>query len=196
MPTNADLARYCYYLPQVLDSKQLEKPLIEDKNLSDLYDKYVAEYQATVTANKQGLADNIHYLDMTDVVPEDILQTILDKYKGKTILIDIWATWCGPCKLGHEKMKPLKEELSDKDIVYVYLTSPTSNYEEWKKYIADISGEHYFLTQEQLDGIFQQLNKNSYPTYAIFAPNGEKTTSFSGFNLEAIRKALEKAFNK
>ena len=37
---NADLARYCYYLPQVLDSKQLEKPLIEDKNLSDIYDTH------------------------------------------------------------------------------------------------------------------------------------------------------------
>ena len=194
---NADLARYCYYLPQVLDSKQLAKPLIEDKNLSDLYDKYVAEYQATVAANKQGLADNIHYLDMTEVAPENTLQTILDRYKGKTILIDIWATWCGPCKFGHEKMKTLKEELSDKDIVYVYLTSPTSNYEEWKKYIADISGEHYFLTQEQLDGIFQQLNKNSYPTYAVFSPDGEKIATLGGFrNVEVIRDALEKAFNK
>ena len=193
---NADLARYCYYLPQVLDSKQLEKPLIEDKNLSDLYDKYVAEYQATVTANKQGLADNIHYLDMTDVASEDILQIILDKHKGKTILIDIWATWCGPCKLGHEKMKPLKEELSGKDIVYIYLTSPTSDYDTWKDYITDISGEHYFLTQEQLEAIFKQLQAHGYPTYAFFAPNGERITSFSGFSLEAIREALEKALNK
>ena len=193
---NADLARYCYYLPQVLDSKQLEKPLIEDKNLSDLYDKYVAEYQATVTANKQGLAADIHYLDMTDVAPEDILQTILDKHKGKVILIDIWATWCGPCMLGHEKMKPLKEELSGKDIVYIYFTSSTSDYDKWKDYITDISGEHYFLTQEQLEAIFKQLQANGYPTYAFFAPNGERTSSFSGFNLEAIREALEKALNK
>ena len=192
---NADLARYCYYLPQVLDSKQLEKPLIEDKNLSDLYDKYVAEYQATVTANKQGLADNIHYLDMTDVVPEETLQTILDKYKGKTILIDIWATWCGPCKLGHEKMKPVKEELRDKNIVYVYLTSTTSKFDEWKEYIADISGEHYFLTEEQLGAIFKQLEGTGYPTYAIYTPDGEKTFTLSGFNLEIIREALEKALN-
>jgi thiol-disulfide isomerase/thioredoxin len=192
---NADLARYCYYLPQVLDSKQLAKPLIEDKNLSDLYDKYVAEYQATITANKHGLADNIHYLDMTDVAPENTLQTILDRYKGKTILIDIWATWCGPCKFGHEKMKPLKEELSDKDIVYVYLTSPTSNFEEWKKYIADISGEHYFLTEDQLGAIFKQLQGTGYPTYAIYTRNGEKNISFSGFNLDTIKEALEKALD-
>ena len=93
-------------------------------------------------------------------------------------------------------MKPLKEELSDKDIVYIYLTSPTSDYDKWKDYITDISGEHYFLTEEQLNAIFKQLQGTGYPTYAIFTPNGEKTTSFSGFNLEAIRKALEKAFNK
>ena len=193
---NADLARYCYYLPQVLDSKQLEKPLIEDKNLSALYDKYVADYQKTIAANKEGLPDNAHYLDMTDVAPDNILHTILDRYKGKTVLIDIWATWCAPCMLGHEKMKPLKEELSGEDIVYIYLTSLTSDYEKWKEYIKDISGEHYFLTQEQLDAIFKQLGGTGYPTYAIFSPNGKRTTSFSGFNLETIREALEKALNK
>ncbi|MBO4820849.1 MAG: thioredoxin family protein, partial [Prevotella sp.] len=104
-----------------------------------------------------------------------------------------WATWCGPCKLGHEKMKPLKEELSDKDIVYVYLTSSTSNYEEWKKYIADISGEHYYLTNEQLGAVIKQLEGTGYPTYAIYTPNGEKTFTLSGFNLDIIREALEKA---
>ena len=191
---NADLARYCYYLPQVLDSKQLEKPIIEDKNLSDLYDKYVAEYQATITANKQGLADNIHYLDMMDVAPENILQTILDKYKGKTILIDMWATWCGPCMLGHEKMKPLKEELSDKDIVYIYLTSPTSDYDKWKKYIADIPGEHYFLTEEQYRYISEQYECTGIPFYAIYNTKGELTYKQTGFaGIEVIREALEKA---
>ena len=193
----ADLARYCHYLPQALDSKPIKKPLIEDKGLSDLYDKYVAEAQKTTAANKETLAANVHYLDMTDVAPDSILQTILDRYKGKTVLIDIWATWCIPCMQGHEKMKPLKEELRDKDIVYIYLTSTTSKYDKWKDYITDISGEHYFLTQEQLDGIFQQLNKNSYPTYAVFSPNGEKVATLAGFyNVEIIREALEKALNK
>ena len=130
---------------------------------------------------------------MTDVTPDNILQTILDRYKGKTVLIDIWATWCIPCMQGHKEMKPLKEELSDKDIVYVYLTSTTSKYDEWKKYITDISGEHYFLTKEQLDGIFQQLDKNGYPTYAVFSPNGEEVTTFTGLrDVKIIREALVK----
>ena len=193
---NADLARYCYYLPQVLDSKQLEKPLIEDKNLSDLYDKYVVEYQATITANKQGIPANAHYLDMTEVAPENTLQAILDKHKGKTILVDLWATWCGPCRLGHEKMKSLKEELKDKDIVYIYVTSPSSNYDEWKEYVVDIPGEHYFLTEEQDRYISKQYGCTGIPFYAIYNSKGEQTYKQQGFSsVEAIRDALEKALD-
>ena len=190
---NADLARYCYYLPQVLDSKQLEKPFIEDKNLSDLYDKYVAEYQKTVAANKEGLAANVHYLDMTEVAPENTLQIILDKHKGKTILVDLWATWCGPCKLGHEKMKPLKEELKDKDIVYIYIAAPSSNYDEWKTYIADIPGEHYFLTEDQYRYISEQYGCTGIPFYAIYNTKGNQTFKQEGFaGVEIIKEALEK----
>ena len=93
-------------------------------------------------------------------------------------------------------MKPVKEELRDKNIVYVYLTSTTSKYEEWKKYITDIFGEHYFLTEEQLGAIFKQLEGTGYPTYAIYTPDGKRTFTISGFNLEIIREALEKALNE
>jgi thiol-disulfide isomerase/thioredoxin len=192
----ADLARYCYYLPQVLDAKKVEKPLIEDKNLSEIYDKYVAEYQQAIAANKQGLASNVHYLDMTEVAPENILQTILDKHQGKTILVDLWATWCGPCKLGHEKMKPLKEELKDKDIVYIYIAMSSSKYEDWKAYIADIPGEHYFLTEEQERYISKQYECTAIPFYVIYNAKGEQTFKQQGFStIDTIREAIEKALN-
>lgn len=193
---NADLARYCYYLPQVLDGKDVPKPLIEDKNLSDLYDKYVTEYKLSVASNKEKMTgnDHIHYLDMTDITPDSILPTILDHYKGKTVLIDIWATWCAPCRVAIDQMKPMKQELEDKDIVYIYMTSSTSPFDTWKELIPDIHGEHYYLTEEQLNHILQQYGEQAYPTYAIYNPKGERiylTTGFPG--VEVMKDELEKA---
>ena len=192
---NADLARYCYYLPQVLNGKDVPKPLIEDKNLSDLYDKYVEEYKQSVASNKEKMTgdDHIHYLDMTDISPDKVLSTILDRYKGKTVLIDIWATWCVPCRSAIEQMKPMKQELEGKDIVYIYMTSPTSPFQDWEELIPEIHGEHYYLTEDQLHHIFQQYGTQAYPTYAIHNPHGERTYLTTGFpGVEVMKEELEK----
>lgn len=41
------------------------------------------------------------------------------------ILVDFWATWCGPCKMAMKQMKPMKKDLEGKDIVYVLLPERT-----------------------------------------------------------------------
>ncbi len=193
---NADLARYCYYLPKVLDGQKVGKPLIEDANLSALYDEAVREYQKTVAAQKEGLPADVHYLDMTDIAPEDILPAILSKYKGKAVLIDVWATWCGPCRMGHKLMAPLKEELKGKDIQFVYITSPASPYKDWKQMVGDISGNHYYLTKEQYNHLLDLYHSNGIPTYAIYDTSGKQTYTEIGFpGVETIKEEIEKALN-
>ena len=196
---NADLARYCYYLPQVLQGKDIAKPLLEDKALSDLYDKYAEEYRSGIASNKEGFADqaNVHYLDMTEVEPKDVLPTLFERYKGKVVMIDIWATWCVPCRYGIEQMEPLKKELADKDIVYIYITSSTSPVDTWKELIPNIGGEQYYLTDEQRNFMMEQHKSDGYPTYAIYSSDGNLTYTTAGFpGVETIKEELEKAIGK
>ena len=156
----------------------------------------IREYQAEQQRIAKQLAStqSVFYQKFDDVAPENILQTILDKYKGKAVLIDIWATWCGPCRAGHKAMAPLKEQMKGQNVQFIYITSPSSPLATWQEMIKDIDGDHYYLTQEQYKYILEKYESDGIPTYAIYNTKGEQTFKHIGFpGNDAIRKELEAA---
>ena len=156
----------------------------------------IIEYQKEQQRMAEALAsdESVFFKKYDDVAPEQILQTILDKYKGQTVLIDIWATWCGPCRAGHRAMAPMKEQMKGQNIQFVYITSPSSPLTTWQEMIKDIDGDHYYLTDEQYHYILDKYESQGIPTYAIYNPQGERTYKIIGFpGIDAIRNELEAA---
>ena len=165
------------------------------------FENQLAEIHSYVYAkNEQQIAEelagneSVFFKKYDDVAPEDILQTILDNYKGKAVLIDMWATWCGPCRAGHKTMAPLKEELKGRNIKFIYITPPSSPPTTWLEMIKDIDGDHYYLTEEQNHYILSHFESEGIPTYAIYDTKGQQTYKSIGFpGNDVIRKELEKA---
>ena len=165
------------------------------------FENQLAEIHSYVYAkNEQQIAEelagneSVFFKKYDDVAPENILQTILDNYKGKAVLIDMWATWCGPCRAGHKAMAPLKEELKGRNIKFIYITPPSSPPTTWLEMIKDIDGDHYYLTEEQNHYILNHFESEGIPTYAIYDIKGHQTYKSIGFpGNDVIRKELEKA---
>jgi len=65
----------------------------------------------------------------------------LTDFKGKYIYIDVWATWCKPCKVEHEFLKELEEYFSENDALQIISVSIDREYDKWKKYITSKSME-------------------------------------------------------
>ena len=191
-----DLCRYLYGVKQVRGGKQIKKPFIEDPYLSNMYDRIAGNMNDEVAKNrKTDFAPNVHYLDLAEVPRENILKTILDRYKGKTVVLDVWATWCGWCIKGHEEMAPYKEELKDKDIVFVYLTSSSSPFNRWMQYTSTVPGEHYYLTEEQDKYLSDKIwDSGGVPKYAIYDKDGNQLYKQVGWGgLDMIKTEIEKA---
>ena len=63
----------------------------------------------------------------------------LTDFKGKVVVLDIWATWCNPCKKEIPYLKKLEEELHGKDVVFVSIsTDEQKDKEKWLKMVNDM----------------------------------------------------------
>ena len=175
-------------LEKIIGEEQINSIAFEDCKAVVL--DYKAEQKRI--AEKLNNQQSVYYKKLDDVAPENILQTILDKYKGKAVLIDIWATWCGPCKAGHKAMAPWKQELKGKDIQFIYITSPTSPLATWQEMIKDIDGDHYYLTRDQYNYILNKFESQGIPTYALYDAQGQQTFKNIGFpGLEPFKAAVD-----
>ena len=133
--------------------------------------------------------------DVPDVPSDKVLDAILEKYRGKTVLVDFWGTWCAPCRQAHDVLEPMKDKrFKDKNVSYVYVTDPSSPMPKWLEMIEHIRGDHYYLTDEQHTTIFKQLESEAVPTYLIVGKDGKILKKYIGFNssiLDDLEKALK-----
>ena len=180
-------------IPQIISYDNIGEDQINSIAFEDCK-AVVLDYKAEQKriAEKLNNQQSVYYKKLDDVAPENILQTILDKYKGKVVLIDIWATWCGPCKAGHKAMAPWKQELKGKDIQFIYITSSTSPLKTWQEMIKDIDGDHYYLTRDQYNYILNKFESQGIPTYALYDAQGQQTFKNIGFpGLEPFKAAVD-----
>ena len=185
--------------PYMDQLKELEKTIAArapkgfENQLAEIHTYVYAKDEQQIAKELTG-NESVFFKKYDDVAPENILQTILEKYKGKAVLIDMWATWCGPCRAGHKAMAPMKEQMRGKNIQFVYITPPSSPPTIWQEMIKDIEGDHYYLTEEQYNYILDKYEAPGIPTYAIYDTKGEQTYKSIGFpGLDTIKNEIEKA---
>jgi len=97
-------------------------------------------------------------------------------YPGKAIIIDLWATWCGPCLSAMPHSKELEQASADLPVVFVYLCTISGSTEtKWKSKVAELKqpGQHFLIDQTLDAGLAKYFSFSGYPGYAFINKSGQ-----------------------
>lgn len=95
----------------------------------------------------------------------------LDDFKGKYVYVDVWATWCGPCKREIPYLKDLHDEYKDKNIAFVSV-SVDDNAKAWERMVTKKNLQGYQIRDAQ-KGILRGYGIYGIPHFILIGPNGE-----------------------
>lgn len=118
------------------------------------------------------------------------LNEIFNKYIGKVIYVDFWASWCIPCRVEMPAAAELKKRLHKDDVVFVYLGYKDTE-KAWLKarQELDIAGDHYLLNDALIKEAEEAFNISGIPHYVIIDKAGNIVNSHAD-RPGAVYKAL------
>jgi len=98
-------------------------------------------------------------------------QNILDKHKGNSIVIDVWASWCPDCIKGFPELKNLQEKYPTTAFIFLSLDKTKDKWKEAiKKY--DLQGDHYYLNEKMKDEFGTSIELDWIPRYIVVDSQG------------------------
>lgn len=186
-----------------------------EKSLIDVFDQFKIDYPNSIYT-KYLVSDiekiKTYYKKIAAPMPVNVafyknesvasLKDLMADLKGEQYYVDLWATWCGPCKAEFKYNDTLNALLKEKGYkkLYISLDKPEKR-EKWKQDIKyfDLSGLHLLASQE----FFVDFEKNhsmhegyvAIPQYLIIDKEGNLVTNNAPrpSQIEELRAFLEKS---
>ncbi len=104
----------------------------------------------------------------------------LSDYLGKIVIVDFWATWCGPCRMAVPELVELQNEYRD-NLVIIGISLDQSYTQHNLKPFIENYGINYPIVLGTLEVVEAYGNIRGIPTSFIVDQNGEIVNKFTGY---------------
>lgn len=119
------------------------------------------------------------------------LADILAKHKGRTVVIEVWASWCGDCVKAMPSLKSMQAAHPEADYVFISMDKTT---DKWKEGIEkhQLKGDHYMAPDGMKGKFGSAIDLDWIPRYIIVDKNGKVVTYRA---IEKDFEAMDKTLN-
>lgn len=143
-----------------------------DENYNGVVKYYKMNYEANLAKSKlvNTMSPSFNYDNYAGG------KTKLEDFKGKYVYIDVWATWCGPCRAEIPSLKKIEEKYHDKNISFVSISVDVQkDIEKWKALIKDkeLGGVQLFADNNWNSQFIKEYGINSIPRFILIDPTGK-----------------------
>jgi cytochrome c biogenesis protein CcmG/thiol:disulfide interchange protein DsbE len=126
----------------------------------------------------------------------------LANYSGKVLLVNLWATWCGPCRMETPELVKLHKEFQSRGVEMIGLSTedPDASAESVSDFIRQYNVDYQigWATREVAQTLMQ--GRTSIPQSFVIARDGRIVRRFIGFRPDLtpvqIKQALEEALKE
>jgi peroxiredoxin len=125
----------------------------------------------------------------------------LSNYNGKVLLVNLWATWCGPCRLETPELVKLYNEFRSQGVEIIGLSTenPETSAESVRKFIDDYNVNYRIGWATPEVAITLMQGRDAIPQSFVIARDGRVIRRFVGFNPISvppqIKEAIQEALN-
>ena len=164
-------------------AEQYRKHKGDEAGLGDLV---LAAYDRAVTLGATRL-ERLREFDPNTGVTNPIEYTLsalkgdalrLSSLKGKIIVMDFWATWCGPCRVQHPLYEQVKSRFADNPNVVFLAINTDEDASAVQPFLESNSWSNQVYFE---DGLSSLLKVSSIPTTIIFGKQGQVFSRMNGF---------------
>lgn len=126
----------------------------------------------------------------------------LADFEGKVLVINLWASWCGPCRREIPEYERVRKEFAGKDVVFIGLTTEDPRYEgeRVQRFLRDVSfGFRLGWADNEMARTLTN-GRRSIPQTLVINPEGRIISHWDGYAVgwsgKRLTQAIEQALTR
>src|SRR5215813_3686190 len=122
----------------------------------------------------------------------------LANYSGKVLVVNLWATWCGPCRMEIPELVKLHKEFQSRGVEMVGLSTedPEASAQSVSDFVRDFEVDYQVGWATREVAITLMQGRTSIPQSFVIARDGRIVRRFIGFNPDTTPPQLKQALEE